>query len=149
MSDDWLEIADDEGDKIDVGEIMRQIRVRIAEREGAALDDAPELAHELWREMIGPAAAAMELVPITPAECDIYPHDYVIDWHIPILGPINNVVRRVINLEMRRFLDPVLHRQSHLNRRFLDTLLHLARENQRLHYKLEALGRPAEGQEAS
>jgi hypothetical protein len=140
--DDWLEMPDD--DEIDVSGIMRQIRMRIAEREGGATDDVAGAARELWDEMIAPSAAAMELVPITPDECDIYPHDYVINWQNPVLGPINSVVRRVINLEIRRYLDPVLRKQSLLNQRFLDEMLQLARENRRLRYELEAMKESAE-----
>jgi hypothetical protein len=140
VRDDWLEIGADD-DEIDVREIMREIRARIAAREGAETEDVSAVARELWDEMIAPSAAEMELVPIARSECDIYPHDYRIEWRNPILGPINSVVRRVINLEIQRFLAPALLKQSSLNQRFLDALVEVARENRRLRYELDALRR--------
>ncbi len=141
MKEDWLNIPT--GGDIDVRDIMRQIREKTgapaqADDSAQGLTQSQRLVQSLWGEMIAPAAGAMA-VPITPAECDIYPQGYVIDWHIPILGPLNSIVRRIINHEIRRFLDPALRQQSHINQRFLTSLQQLAQENAQLRYELEAL----------
>ena len=142
MSDDWLELPDGE---IDVAEIMQKIRMRVAEREGAVASDASDaaaLAEALRAEMIGEPVDSSALgrrVSIRQNECDIVPRHYVIDWRIPILGPIHAVVRRVINAEIRRYLSPSLKKQSHFNRKVLRALKALAEENARLHQQIEDL----------
>ena len=138
MKDDWLKLP--KSGEIDVREIMRQVRARAGSRahEEDSREDPVRVTHSLWKEMIAPAVGVMA-VPITPLECDIYPHGYVIDWHIPLLGPVNSIVRRVINQEIHRFLDSALRQQSQLNRRFLDTLTQLAQENAQLRYEVDAL----------
>ena len=70
-------------------------------------------------------------------DCDIVPANYVIDWRVPILGPIHAAVRRVIHAELRRFLLPALEKQSHLNRAVLLALAELCQENARLSSDLE------------
>ena len=142
MSDDWLELPDGE---IDVAEIMQKIRMRVADREGAAASDASDaaaLAEALRVEMIGEPVDSSALgrhVSIRQNECDIVPRHYVIDWRIPILGPIHAVVRRIINAEIRRYLSPSLKKQSHFNRKVLRALKALAEENARLHQQIEEL----------
>jgi hypothetical protein len=142
MSDDWLELPDGE---IDVAEIMQKIRMRVAEHEGSVgsdVSDAAALAETLRAEMIGEPVDSSALgrhVSIRQNECDIVPRHYVIDWRIPILGPIHAVVRRVINAEIRRYLSPSLKRQSHFNRKILRALNALAEENARLHQQIEEL----------
>lgn len=142
-SDAWLDIP---GEDIDVAEIMRQIRERIARREGtipAEDEDAPAMvASALWQEMIEDWAEEFKLgetVSIRRRDCDVMPRNYVIDWRIPILGPIHSVVRRVINDEIRRYLMPSLKKQSTLNRRLLRALKELSRENAELRRELETL----------
>ena len=113
MGDDWLEIADED---IDVKEIMRRIRERIAERKGSLPPDETDpaaVAADLWKEMIGDPnqeTARGKLSSVRPRDCDIVPRHYEIDWRIPILGPIHAVVRKVINAEIRRFLIPSLEK---------------------------------------
>ena len=142
MSDDWLELPDEE---IDVAEIMQKIRMRVAEREGnvgSDASDAAALAEALRAEMIGDPVDSSALgkhVSIRQNECDIVPRHYVIDWRIPILGPIHAVVRRVINAEIRRYLSPSLKKQSHFNRKVLRALKALAEENARLRQKIDEL----------
>lgn len=138
MSDDWLDIADE---NIDVQEIMRRIRERIAQQEGVAVDetDPAIIAADLWKEMIGnPTDDSLtgRIAAIRPRDCDIVPRDYVIDWRMPILGPIHAVVRRVINAEIRRYLTPSLGKQSSLNRQLLQMIKDLAQENAELRQKL-------------
>ena len=142
MSDEWLEIADED---IDVEEIMRQIRERIAEREGSLPSDEVDpavVAADLWKEMIGDPSeetARGKLASIRPRDCDIVPRHYEIDWRIPILGPIHAVVRRIINAEIRRYLIPSLERQSSLNRRLLQVLGEVVHENASLREELQEL----------
>jgi hypothetical protein len=65
-------------------------------------------------------------------DCDLVPRNYTIDWRTPIMGPIHAAIRRIVNAEIRRYLLPALEKQSFLNRKVLQTLDELARENQAL-----------------
>jgi hypothetical protein len=145
MTDNWLEIPDE---SIDVEEIKRQVHERVARRNGTSLleqSERPEdVAQALRREMIGDAAKEPglgETVLVQERDCDIVPRDYVIDWRVPILGPIHAVVRRVINAEIRRYLFPSLEKQSLFNRKMWRTLERLAEENTRLRREIEELRR--------
>jgi len=143
-NDSWLELQDDD---INVTELMQRIRERVAQREGTSLSQErppEEIAQDLWNELIGPVGGEIQqtLLPvIRQQDCDIVPRSYVIDWHVPILGPINAMVRRIINAEIRRYLLPVLEKQSSLNRKLARALRELAQENARLRQELEELQR--------
>jgi hypothetical protein len=144
LSDDWIEIADE---NISVEEIMRRIQKRVAQRGDVSTSDKEEMpedvAQDLWREVIGDVgeeSAYYRQVPIRQRDCDIVPRHYVIDWRIPILGPVHTVVRRVINAEIRRYLLPSLKKQSSFNRRVVQALKHLTQENARLRQEIEELG---------
>ncbi len=142
MNDNWLEIADQD---IDVKEIMQRIRERAARhyRDSLPEGERPEdVAEDLWNATIGDGegeSLLSEWVSIRLSDCDIVPRQYVIDWRIPILGPIHSVIRRVINAEIRRYLSPSLKKQSHFNRKVLRALRGLARENARLRQQIKAL----------
>jgi hypothetical protein len=143
MNEDWLEISSED---VNVEEIMRQIRERIARRDGMVLSEYMEspasVASALWQEMIEDSSGEQGLSPtisIRRRDCDIVPRHYAIDWRIPILGPIHAVVRRIINDEIRRYLMSSLRKQSNLNRRVLQVLKDLERENARLRQEIEEL----------
>jgi hypothetical protein len=142
MSEDWLEIPDGE---IDVAEVMQKIRMRVAQREDSVASETagPEaVAESLRAEMIGEPVDSSALgkhVSIRQSDCDIVPRHYIIDWRIPILGPIHAVVRRVINAEIRRYLMRSLKKQSHFNRKVLRALRSLAKENAQLRKQVEKL----------
>lgn len=143
MNDNWLEIPDE---NINVEEIMRQIRERIARRSGVSLSEEAErpenVVEDLWRESVGDIGKEVvfgKRVPMQRRDCDIVPRYYVIDWRIPILGPVHAVVRRIINAEIRRYLLSSLEKQSSLNRKVMQVLKDLARENARLHREIEEL----------
>lgn len=143
MADDLIIIHDDQ---IDVADIMRQIRANIARREGQATGesevDPVAASQELWESTVGDAAHFQQQignVPLTRQDCDIVPRHYVIDWRVPILGPIHAVVRRVINDEIRRYLFPSLEKQALFNRKLLRALKGLAEENARLRQEIEEL----------
>jgi len=143
MSGDWLEIPDE---NINVEEIMRQIRERIARRSDVSPSEEVEspaaVAEALWIEMIGDTAdgsALSKCIPIRQRDCDIVPHHYAIEWRIPILGPVHAMVRRLINAEIRRYLLASLEKQSSLNRKVMQALKDLARENVRLRREIEEL----------
>jgi O-antigen chain-terminating methyltransferase len=143
MSDDLVIIHDDQ---IDVEDIMRQIRANIARRKGQSGErsdlDPVAVSRELWEGTIGDTARFQQQiggVPLTRYDCDIVPRDYVIDWYIPILGPIHSVVRRVINAEVRRYLETSLHKQTRFNENVLRALRYLAQENDNLRQELEKL----------
>jgi hypothetical protein len=139
MSDDWLEIPDGE---IDVAEVMQKIRIRVAQREDPAISevaDPESMAKALRAEMIGEPvdnSALGKHVSIRQNDCDIVPRRYIIDWRIPILGPIHAVVRRIINAEIRRYLSASLKKQSNFNRKILRALKSLAEENVQLREEL-------------
>ena len=143
MADDLIIIRDDQ---IDVQNIMRQIRANIARRKGEALaDDGIDpiaLSRDLWEEMIGEAARvrqATDPLPLSHYDCDIVPRNYVIDWHIPVLGPIHSIVRRLINAEMRRYIDASLSKQTRFNETVLSAMRQLAQENYRLRQEIEEM----------
>jgi hypothetical protein len=149
MSDNWLEISDKD---VNVQEIMRQIRERVAHRSSTTLPDEenPEAAAEALREeMIGKGEGGSALgqrVSIRQRDCDIVPRYYVIDWRIPILGPIHAMARQIINDEIRRYLFSSLDKQSHFNRQVLLALENLSQENARLRQEIKALERASKGQ---
>ena len=143
MADDWIVIQDDQ---VNVEDIMRQIRANIARRKGepaAPADiDPVAVSQELWESMIGEAARfrqAADNIPLTRHDCDIVPHGYRIDWRIPILGPMHSIVRRVVNAEVRRYLDASLSKQTRFNEGVLRALRRLAQENTGLRRELEEL----------
>jgi hypothetical protein len=139
MTDDLIIIHDDQ---IDVQDIMRQIRSNIARRTGVAPEvDPAAVSDELWSNTIGEAEArsSLEQIPLTRHDCDIVPQNYVIDWRNPVLGPPHAVVRRVINAEVRRYLDAALAKQTRFNETVLRTLRQLAQENATLRHEIELL----------
>lgn len=139
MADDLIVIHDDQ---IDVEEIMQQIRANIARRKGQSGIDPVAISQELWESTIGDTTRFQQQlggVPLTHHDCDIVPRDYVIDWRIPILGPIHSIVRRVINAEIRRYLDVSLGKQMRFNENVLRALHYLAQENHNLRQEIEGL----------
>jgi hypothetical protein len=147
MDENWLEISNE---NIDVAEIKRQIQVRLAKRRetsAVATEDLASIARELWLEIIGEPPEEMDQdksILLTQRDCDIVPRHYVIDWQIPLLGPINALLRRLINAEIRRFLLPSLEKQSFFNRQMLQAMQALAEENRRLRLELEHLRKSPE-----
>jgi len=76
MAENWLEIP---GENINVQEIMRQIRQRIAAREGVEsteTDEPESIAASLWEEMIGDQVGLAGL-PLNQRECDIVPRIFI------------------------------------------------------------------------
>lgn len=144
MSEEWLDIPDE---RLEAHRIMRQIRARLADRGAISFDTGDEkpeaIAASLWQAMIENGVDD-EGVPIQRHDCDIVPRNYVIDWRIPILGPIHAVIRRIINAEVRRYVSSSLEKQSYLNRQMLRALQDLVEENKRLRQEIKAL---REGQE--
>jgi len=148
MTDDLIIIHDDQ---IDVQDIMRQIRANIARRTGAAAEvDPVAVSDELWSNTIGGAETrgALEQIPLTRHDCDIVPQNYVIDWRNPVLGPPHAVVRRVINAEVRRYLDASLAKQTRFNETVLRTLRQLAQENAALRRETDLLRAQQTGESA-
>lgn len=138
MSDDMIEIRDDQ---IDVRDIMRQIRANLARRAGETAIDPVAIREELWAETIGSAAEfqeGFEQVPLTRHDCDIVPRNYVINWRNPVLGPPNALIRRVINTEIRRYLDASLAKQTRFNETAVRVLRQLSQENAALRRELKA-----------
>ncbi|MBN1639712.1 MAG: hypothetical protein JXA09_00660 [Anaerolineae bacterium] len=142
MSDSWFEIGDAD---TDAGEIARAIRARIAARRGempADDVDPAEVARQLRQEMIGGPAddsLAGRMAALRPRDCDIVPRQYTIDWRTPILGPIHALVRRIINDEVRRYLEASLEKQSSLNRALLRAVAELVAENEQLRQRIDEL----------
>jgi hypothetical protein len=139
MTDELIIIDDDQ---IDVQDIMRQIRANIARRTGGTPEiDPVVVSDELWANTVGVADthSALEQIPLTRHDCDIVPQNYVIDWRNPVLGPPHALVRRVINAEVRRYLDASLARQTRFNETVLRTLRQLSQENAALRRELDQL----------
>lgn len=142
MTDELIIIDDDQ---LDVQDVMRQIRANIARRAGTAPEiDPAAVSGELWSSTIGGAEtrSAVEQIPLTRHDCDIVPQNYVIDWVNPVLGPPHAMVRRVINAEVRRYLDASLAKQTRFNEIMLRTLRQLVQENAALRRELEQLRAP-------
>lgn len=140
MKDDPTIIIHD--DQIDVEGIMQQIRANIARRKGQSKVDPVAISQELWESTIGDTARFQQQIggiSLSHYDCDIVPRNYVIDWRVPILGPINSIVRRVINTEIRRYLDVSLSKQTRFNQNVLRALRYLAQENQRLRQEIEEI----------
>jgi hypothetical protein len=138
VSDDWLEIP---AEDVDAQEIMEQIRPRVAGRVGTSSyekDESPVAIADALRQDMIQNATDIE-IPLQRRDCDIVPRNYVIDWRVPILGPIHALVRRIINAETRRYLSPSLEKQSYLNRQLLRLLNELVAENRRLRREIEEL----------
>ena len=139
----WLKIGDG---TIDVANIIAQIQHKAAQQ--GEQNERPELlgrtpeqiAQELHHTMLGsPDSDQDGVLTIRQSDCDIIPNNYVIDWRIPILGPIHAVVRRLINDEIRRFLFPPLQKQSRINHQLLQAVNALIEENQHLRDEVNAL----------
>lgn len=133
--DDWLKIPDE---TVDTAQIQREIERRLAEM--IVDTEKPEaVMRELRQQMLGEPGNETDLPPLY--EADIVPRDYAITWHNPIWGPLNAILRRFVNLELRRSIYPTLERQSTLNRQMLQALMRLRAENESLRRQIESLRR--------
>jgi hypothetical protein len=142
VSDDWLEIPDED---INVAEIMRNVRERIERRSGEvgpAQLEPSSVADALWKEMVddGDGVPGEEgAAAIRQLDCDVVPRHYRIEWRLPIVGPVHAVVRKLINAEIRRYLMPSLERQSTLNRKVRRKLRQVEKENADLRRQIDEL----------
>lgn len=150
MTEDWLEIPDDE---IDVQEIMRKIRENLERRQAAGDSvDPVEIARttkQFFMDELQDVSGLGPDVRLRLRDCDITPRHYVVDWRIPVLGPLHAVVRKLIDAEIRRFLFPSLQQQSTFNHKVLKALQALSRENAHLRQELDQLrseGSPTDGE---
>ncbi len=135
QTDNWLEIPDD---SVDAAQIQRQIEQRLAHM--PADDDSPaEIMATLHQQMLGSADDTGGLPPLY--EADIVPRSYTINWRNPILGPLNAILRRFVNLELRRSIYSALEQQSTLNRQILQELIRLRTENKILRQRIESIRR--------
>lgn len=132
---DWLEIPDE---TVDAAQVRREIDRRLAEMP-AGVESPAEVMLELRRKMLGEPGDDTDLPPLY--EADIVPRDYAITWRNPILGPLNAILRRFVNLELRRSIYPALAQQSTLNRQMLQALMRLRAENEALRRQIERLRR--------
>jgi hypothetical protein len=132
----WLRIGDDE---IKVEAVMEEIERRVAARRAtspASANTPEDTARRLYHEMLKNNDDRWIL---SSRDCEVLPRTYVIDWHIPILGPIHGLVRRVINAEIRRYLEAGLIRQTRFNREVLLEVQRLTQENRELQERIAAL----------
>ncbi len=143
MNDHWLEILDEH---IDAEAIERRVQENRVRYEQASTfmtgEDLEAIARDTWKEVIGETravAGAEKGLLVQERDCDIVPRHYLIDWRLPVLGPINAAIRRLINAEIRRFLLPALEKQSFVNRQLLQAVKDLAEENERLRLEIEKM----------
>ncbi len=98
---------------VDVAAIMRQVRRRIAERQGPQVDtELGVTLHTLntqWDKIYQP----LHLPPVAG-----------------ILGRVWNVVRGRIHFEVRSYLDPMIYRQTEFNAAAVRAFNSLSRRNQ-------------------
>lgn len=133
----WFRVTDPDVDvEAVMDEIRRRVALRQAQEQAGAGEDPEQLAQRLYRQMI---AERDSMEQLTYQDCEILPQDYVIDWHIPILGPLHGMVRRIINAEIRRYLEAGLTRQARFNRQVLLELQQLKQENRALRERIRAL----------
>ncbi len=142
---DWLEVRDE---ALRVVDVALRAEKSLATRANPPGEDPALIARDLWDQYIGRPAAEMLLAPMLADDPDIYPADYRIEYRHPLLGPINSLVRRVINLEIKRYLDPAIRKQSRINRQFREALIELLQENRRLRRELDTLEAHDGGTEA-
>jgi GT2 family glycosyltransferase len=102
--------ADPAGEPVDVAEIMRQVRARIAERQGrqsdTAVDQALGDANRLWDQVYQP----LSLPP-----------------HGSPLGRAWEALRSRLHHEVRSYLDPMIYRQTEYNGSVVRALNTIAR----------------------
>jgi hypothetical protein len=138
-----FEIVDDQIDAVVLADRVRA-RLNNSDKAGAAaaMSEAQNIAVELRQQLIDRPETSYRLNPellLHERDADIVPRTYRIAWQMPILGPINALLRRFIHNEIQRFLGLALERQSFLNRQLLKTVAALVEENQRLRQEIERL----------
>ena len=134
---DWLEVLDP---TLNADDIMQQVHDRLQTRAlRCQKTDAEDQSRALWEKHVGRAAAQLLSAPTLPETGNITPANYLIRWRTPILGPIHGLIRRLINSEVRRYVDASLQKQSRINEQYRENILLLMQENQRLRAEIEAL----------
>ncbi|AKB49879.1 hypothetical protein MSBRW_0626 [Methanosarcina barkeri str. Wiesmoor] len=108
---DTFEIKDDE---INVEEIMEKIRENIRERkENEDPKNTEEIEH-VFSEVSSKTRSPQESGVIN-SDYDLRNDNYTISSHRPFLGPFLIKGRKLVHGEIRRYVDPVLQKQSQLN----------------------------------
>jgi len=109
--DNTFEIKDDE---INVEEIMEKIRENIRERKESEDPKSAEEIEQVFSEVSTRARSHQE-PGIINLDYDIRNDNYSISSHRPLLGTFLIKGRKLVHGEVRRYVDPVLQKQSQLN----------------------------------
>jgi len=120
---EWLEIRNE---YIDGQALIDEIEHRLKTRQSTDAAELAEIVRGVRERVIGLPLFKFtwegESFSFWENDCDIVPHYYVIDWRMPILGPINAFIRRLIHAEVKRYLLPALTKQTHFNRQVVQVL---------------------------
>jgi SAM-dependent methyltransferase len=137
---------------------VRASGARRRERGELPPDEQLDLLQErVWAQVVAapPVAAQADAivdheVPAPPDvaftldECDLLSPGYRIDWRTPVVGPAHAALRRQVNAEVRRYVDPALARQTRLNYRLTELVQRIVRDHavevQRLRDQLGPVG---------
>lgn len=132
---DTFEIKDDE---INVEEIMEKIRENIRERKESEDPKSAEEIEQVCSEVSSRARSPQES-GIINSDYDIRNDNYSISSHRPFLGTFLIKGRKLVHGEVRRYVDPVFHKQSQLNYNLAGVLSDAKETADSCSYKVENL----------
>lgn len=120
---DTFEIKDDD---VNVLEIMKQIRENIRKRDHKNVTNS---CHDLQSSTNGFSSNNSQIdneLDNLKMYCDINNDTYTIDSHRPVIG--NGLVkgRRLVNDEVRRYVDPMIFKQSNFNNNVLKIFIEIS-----------------------
>jgi len=120
----------------DVEATLAAIRRRVRVRQGLP-PDGPD---EPPAEDRGALAEAMDAAHISA--------HFPILWDVPVIGRAIALVKRVVRLLLRWYINPIVDQQNDFNAATVRALSDLAAENERLRARLDALMAEGRGQRA-
>jgi SAM-dependent methyltransferase len=112
--DDTFEIRDDE---IDVEDIMRQIRENIKKRKYVETYSEEEINKPVGFSCVADVSSNDKKWDLEyfNESGDIHNNDYLISSHRPLIGWFLVKGRELINGEIRRYIDPIIFKQTEFN----------------------------------
>lgn len=126
---DIFEIHDEE---INVQEIMREIRDKIRTRKHLNIDqfqnESNQSSYFFGMDKVEIAAELTNL----KINSDINNESYKISSHRPIMGAGLVKGRHIVNAEVRRYVDPMIFKQTNFNKGVISTFNHMGRLYQKL-----------------
>jgi len=137
MDDNTIEIRDDE---INVEEIMGKIRENIRRRQAAGelpTDSDSVIGSHSKNCTAGESNIAVHRdLSYINANWDIHNNSYFISSHRPYLGRFLIKGRQIVHSEVRRYVDPIVHKQTVFNQSTEHVLNCLAQNEEQLDEKI-------------